>query len=95
MGGFKGGLNQGIWIVSDSDRQLVLKQSKCERTASSILSEAENFVRIAKEQPQIASDPLVAFPVKIFSCIGSEGDRLSDLIVPLSGLLKGRAIELV
>ena len=53
MGGFKGGLNQGIWIVSDGDQHLVLKQSRCQRIASGILTEAENFVRILKDHPEI------------------------------------------
>jgi len=79
MGGFKGGLNQGIWIVSDNGQKLVLKQSRCQRIASNILTEAENFVRILKDHPEIANDPLVAFPVKIFSCTGPEG-KISDII---------------
>ncbi|CAL1127310.1 unnamed protein product [Cladocopium goreaui] len=52
MGGFKGGLNQGIWIVSDNGQKLVLKQSRCQRIASNILTEAENFVRILKDHPE-------------------------------------------
>jgi len=81
MGGFKGGLNQGIWIVSDGDGpQLVLKQSRCQRIASGILTEAENFVRILKDHPEIAFDPLIAFPVKILGCTGPEG-KISDIIV--------------
>jgi len=79
MGGFKGGLNQGIWIVTDNGQKLVLKQSRCQRIASNILTEAENFVRILKDHPEIANDPLVAFPVKIFSCTGPEG-KISDII---------------
>ena len=56
MGGFKGGLNQGIWIVSDGDQHLVLKQSRCQRIASGILTEAENFLRILKDHPEILGE---------------------------------------
>mmetsp|Transcript_15553 Transcript_15553/g.36654 ORF Transcript_15553/g.36654 Transcript_15553/m.36654 type:complete len:564 (-) Transcript_15553:68-1759(-) len=80
MSGFKGGLNLGIWLVSGG-QDLVLKQVRCFRVASNVLTEAENFIRIVKEHPEIVNDPLVAFPVKILSCIGAEGKLVSDLIV--------------
>ncbi|CAJ1373075.1 unnamed protein product [Effrenium voratum] len=79
MGGFAGGLNQGIWIVTSGNQKLVLKQVRCQRIASNILTEAENFVRIVKDHPEISRDPLIAFPVKLLSCIGPEG-KFSDVI---------------
>lgn len=79
MTGFKGGLNQGIWIVSDYSQKLVLKQTRCQRIAVNVMTEAENFVRIARDHPEITNDPMIAFPVKIFSCIGPEG-KISDVI---------------
>jgi len=80
MSGFKGGLNLGIWLVSGG-AELVLKQVRCARVASNVLTEAENFIRVVKENPEIAQDPAVAFPVKILSCVGADRRPVSDLIV--------------
>lgn len=80
MSGFKGGLNLGIWLVSGG-AELVLKQVRCARVASNVLTEAENFIRVVKEHPEITQDPVVAFPVKILSCVGADRRPVSDVIV--------------
>lgn len=88
MTGFRGGLNEGVWFLSDQSqsppgKDLVLKLVKCTRISSRILTEAENFVKINADHPQIARDPGVAFPVRIFKCHGPAPERLHryDLIV--------------
>jgi len=88
MTGFRGGLNEGVWFLSDQRqsppvKDLVLKLVKCTRISSRILTEAENFVKINNDHPQIARDPGVAFPVRIFKCHGPAPERLHryDLIV--------------
>lgn len=85
MQGFKGGLNEGIWFVKDPSRleqDLVLKLVKCKRIASNILTEAENCLKVMREQPSIVSDTAVAFPIKAFSCLDSaSGEKRHDLMV--------------
>lgn len=88
MTGFRGGLNEGVWFLSDSSqsppvKDLVLKLVKCSRLGPRILTEAENFVKINADHCTIAKDPAVAFPVRIFKCLGSGPERTHryDLIV--------------
>jgi hypothetical protein len=86
MQGFSGGLNEGVWFMTDPDQpssgsgDLVLKLVRCHRVASSVPTEAENFIRLAKEHPRIVDDPHLAFPCMIFSCMLS-GQKKNDLIV--------------
>lgn len=88
MTGFRGGLNEGVWFLTDNEqstppKELVLKLVKCIRISPRILTEAENFVKIYAQHPKIAYDPAVAFPVRIFKCLGSapEQQHRYDLIV--------------
>lgn len=88
MTGFRGGLNEGVWFLCDERQQppvrdLVLKLVKCTRISASILTEAENFVKMFAEYPKIVKDPAVAFPVRIFKCLGPGPERQHryDLIV--------------
>mmetsp|Transcript_43724 Transcript_43724/g.79801 ORF Transcript_43724/g.79801 Transcript_43724/m.79801 type:complete len:949 (+) Transcript_43724:85-2931(+) len=82
--GFKGGLNQGVWILTDPSSSVpdhVLKLVRCHRIAPTVKTEAENFQEIAKTHPSIMHDPAVAMPVKIFGCFGADGQKKHDLIV--------------
>jgi tRNA A-37 threonylcarbamoyl transferase component Bud32 len=45
------------------------------------MSEAERFAKLSREHPSIANDPAVAFPLKVFRCIGHGGAHSHDLIV--------------
>lgn len=85
MEGFAGGLNEGVWILKTSGRgrpeDLVLKLVKCNRIAPSVPTEAENFIKLQKDYPAIMSDPSVAFPSHILSCMGAGGVKRHDLIV--------------
>lgn len=96
MQGFRGGLNEGVWIINDSQSpsradaggggalgalDLVLKLVRCFRLAPTVLTEAENFMKICRMFPDIVVDPVVAFPLKIFTCIGPDGNGRYDLIV--------------
>jgi hypothetical protein len=82
--GFRGGLNEGVWFVKDPPaKDLVLKLVKCNRVSNRILTEAENFVKLLADYPKIASDDALAFPVRIFKCLGPPPERQHryDLIV--------------
>mmetsp|Transcript_23035 Transcript_23035/g.49015 ORF Transcript_23035/g.49015 Transcript_23035/m.49015 type:complete len:843 (-) Transcript_23035:146-2674(-) len=89
MQGFRGGLNEGVWYLGDpaqgqkngGRQELVLKLVKCSRLAPNIPTEAENFLKISKEHPAVVNDPLVAFPIKVFSCTGPGGIKRYDLII--------------
>jgi Ser/Thr protein kinase RdoA (MazF antagonist) len=84
MPGFQGGLNEGIWNLRDSksgaSQELVLKLVKCQRIATNVPTEAENFAKLRTQHPQLATDPVVAFPLKIFRCTCG-GEKRHDLIV--------------
>eukprot|EP00928_Gymnodinium_smaydae_P070670 TRINITY_DN54460_c0_g1_i1.p1 TRINITY_DN54460_c0_g1~~TRINITY_DN54460_c0_g1_i1.p1 ORF type:complete len:829 (-),score=166.50 TRINITY_DN54460_c0_g1_i1:183-2669(-) len=81
MKGFKGGLNEGIWLVNDGAAGLVLKLVRCTRIASGVPTEAENLAKLLREHPSIAQDSMLSFPKKILSCIGVDGTKRHDLIV--------------
>lgn len=87
MQGFRGGLNEGVWFMSDSRRatgvreELVLKLVRGHRITATILTEAENFLRMSQDHPGIIKDPSVAFPFMIFSCVTETGGKQHDLIV--------------
>jgi len=74
---FRGGLNDGIWFLGD----YVLKLVKSGRRHPACPSETETLLRLQKEHADVARDPSIAFPVAIFSCIGTNGDRKHELIV--------------
>lgn len=95
MQGFRGGLNEGVWFMSDPDNvpsepskqgpgnasgDLVLKLVRCHRVASSVPTEAENFIKLFRDHPRIIDDPNLAFPCMIFSCMLT-GQKRHDLIV--------------
>lgn len=81
MQGFRGGLNEGVWFIKSGVEDFVLKLVRCNRIAQNVLTEAENLMRISREHPQTMHDPCVAFPFKIFSCLGMGGAKKNDLIV--------------
>jgi len=88
MQGFRGGLNEGVWYMSEPNQgagvpreELVLKLVRCHRIASNILTEAENFIKLFHDYPNALNDKFIAFPVKLFSCKGTNGVKRHDLIV--------------
>jgi hypothetical protein len=68
MEGFHGGLNEGIWFLESGEEKLVLKLVKCGRIDPTVLTEAENCLRLYREHPGIVSDPVLAFPRWVLSC---------------------------
>lgn len=82
MEGFKGGLNEGVWYLTDvaTGHDLVLKLVNGSRKVPNILTEAENLQKLGKEFPALAGDPTVAFPIKIFSCVSPDPMKRQDLI---------------
>lgn len=84
MVGFRGGLNEGVWFMKEPAKlpqDYVLKLVRCKRIASNVLTEAENCLKLLREQKGIASDPALSFPIKVFNCLDAKGERLNDLIV--------------
>lgn len=91
MKGFRGGLNEGVWFVSDRERpalggsgpgrELVLKLVRGTRIDQNLLTEGENLQKIAREHPKATSDPALAFPLRVVAVVGPGGARRHDLIV--------------
>lgn len=91
MKGFKGGLNEGVWFANDRARpalgvsgpgtELVLKLVRGTRIDQNLLTEAENFQKIAREHPMATSDAALAFPLRVVAVVGPGGARRHDLIV--------------
>lgn len=80
MQGFVGGQNQGMWVLQDKQRTLILKLVEGKRKHHAMPTEAEQFVKLARQHPAIRSDPALAFPIKVLSCLSASGTK-HDLIV--------------
>jgi len=76
-----GGMNQGMWTLSDASQALILKLISTKRHHPAIPSETECFLKLAKEYPHLVHDRDLAFPLKIFRCKGPAGQNTHDLIV--------------
>jgi len=75
-----GGLNAGMWILSDGSRKHVLKLVSSARRHPRCPSEAELFKAIAKDHPSVVKDHAIAFPVRIFHLCDAKGNKPYDLI---------------
>jgi len=75
-----GGMNNGMWTFCDASQTLMLKLVTSQRHHSMVPTEAENFLKLATEYPNLANDKDFTFPLKIFRCKGSAG-HTHDLIV--------------
>jgi len=80
MQGFIGGQNQGMWVLQDGQRTLILKLVDGKRKHHAMPTEAETFVKLARQHPALRSDPALAFPIKVLSCLSASGTK-HDLIV--------------
>lgn len=78
MSGVGGGRNEGMWVVQDPRGALVLKLVRRRQGSP---SEAEKFMKLYQEHPSIASDTSLAFPLKVFQCVGVAGERTFDIVV--------------
>jgi len=80
--GHSGAQNQGMWIIQDVQTQssFVLKLVHS-RGICGLPSEAQKLISVYKEHPDIVHDAAVAFPVKIFNCLGPGSDHSHDFIV--------------
>jgi len=89
LAGFQGGLNDGVWLLQESGRKgggppqqdWILKLVTATKKASCLPTEAQNLARIASQHPSTLSDPLLAFPTAIFSCISKGRGKTHDLLV--------------
>jgi len=79
--GFSGGMNAGIWFMDDGRDQFVLKLVKFDPTQPAQFVEADSFQKLYKENPELATDESVAFPLKVLKILGSGNSRQHDLIV--------------
>jgi len=78
----EGGLNEGMWVLSSSSGSLILKLVPHERRHPLMPSEAEQFVKLARDHPAMIDDAALAFPIKIFGCREQGREKPSlDLIV--------------
>lgn len=77
-----GGMNEGMWVLNSPSGSLILKLVPHERRHPMIPSEAEQFVKLAREHPAMIEDAALAFPVKIFACREQTREKPSfDLVV--------------
>lgn len=79
-----GSQNSGIWIIRDAAQNYVLKLVRDKPSfmgAAGQMAEAEKFARLCREHPGITKDPSLAFPIKIFRCLGKGGSKTHDLVV--------------
>lgn len=78
-----GSCNAGMWVLRDSCQSFVLKlvRSGPAFAGHAQPSEAEKFAKLNREHPGIAQDPALAFPSKIFRCLGQGGAKTHDLVV--------------
>mmetsp|Transcript_164840 Transcript_164840/g.316499 ORF Transcript_164840/g.316499 Transcript_164840/m.316499 type:complete len:925 (+) Transcript_164840:91-2865(+) len=91
MTGFRGGLNEGVWFLTDSAAgsrpgeakkpELVLKLVKGTRSHEKVPTEAESFIKMFNDHPGIQDDTHLTFPLKIFSCIRPGKVKIYDLII--------------
>lgn len=78
----EGGLNEGLWTLAGASGSLLLKLVPHQRRHPMMPSEAEQFVRLAREHPSMIDDPALAFPLKIFACREHGREKASfDLVV--------------
>jgi len=75
-----GGMNNGMWALCDASQALMLKLVGSQRHHSMIPTEAESFLKLATEYPNLVNDRDFTFPLKIFRCSGRVG-HTHDLIV--------------
>jgi len=82
--GFAGGLNEGVWVLSESGnagKDLVLKLVRSQRRIPTVPTDAENLLRLSKELPGITEDSSLAFPLLIIAIIGESDEKRYDFII--------------
>jgi len=75
-GGFQ---NDGIWLLRDASKGLILKLAKSRQTTT-MPSEAQKILNLCKKFPSMKDDPSLAFPSQILKCF-QMGSHVYDLIV--------------
>lgn len=78
--GFCGGQNGGVWVIEDIQNTLILKLVQS-RGVFGLPSEAQKLKQLYDKHPSVTSDVSVAFPFKIFNCVGPSSEHLHDFIV--------------
>lgn len=83
MEGFSGGLNEGIWFLSEpskSREELTLKLVRGTRKYPEFPTEAENLLRLHQSYPSIVLDGSVSFPFHIVHVSTASAEKY-DLLV--------------
>eukprot|EP00419_Tripos_fusus_P029003 CAMPEP_0172727644 /NCGR_PEP_ID=MMETSP1074-20121228/91794_1 /TAXON_ID=2916 /ORGANISM="Ceratium fusus, Strain PA161109" /LENGTH=433 /DNA_ID=CAMNT_0013554817 /DNA_START=44 /DNA_END=1345 /DNA_ORIENTATION=- len=86
MPGYQGGLNDGVWSLCEHStanrpqQEWILKLVKGTSTAVGMPTEVQCLQQVSQQHPVVFSDPLMAFPRMILSCICA-GSKSHDLIV--------------
>jgi len=84
MEGFAGGLNEGIWFLSEPSsarEELTLKLVRGTRKYPEFPTEAENLLRLHESYPNIAKDPSLSFPFQIAHIVNASLDEYDLLIM--------------
>jgi len=81
--GQMGGCNAGMWILRDGSQCFMLKLVRIlpAWVGPSRTPESEKFAKLSREHPEMAMDPALSFPCKIFHCLGKNGSMTYDLVV--------------
>jgi hypothetical protein len=69
-----------MWILQSGSQSFVLKLVRSGFSFGKP-TETDRFVRLSYEHPQIAQDPSLAFPCKIFNILSSAGEKSLTLVV--------------
>jgi len=77
----EGGQNQGLWALHSPSETLILKLVSGQRQHPCLPTEAEQYIKIARERPSIMLDRALTFPLKIFKCYRQGSDARHDLVV--------------
>jgi len=75
--------NAGMWALHDGSQQFMLKLVRIMPAfmGPSRSPESEKFAKLYAEHPEMVRDTSLAFPCKIFHCLGKSGTSSHDLIV--------------
>jgi len=76
-----GGCNAGMWIVRDISQTYVLKLTKSSPMFMGKMSESARLLKLSRSHPSLVDDLAIAFPCKIFHCLGPDGSNSHDMLV--------------
>jgi len=75
LGSNSGGLNEGLWTLHAHGQDLIIKLVGASR------QESDKLVQLSARYPDMASDSMLAFPLQVVRCVGTDGTHRYDLVV--------------